>query len=344
MGLIDSLLEQNRIPDFLIRKKIASLCQQRLKELYSGTLEERQARVHNFIEDLCESPIAVNTDQANEQHYEVPAAFYKLALGKHLKYSCGYWHPGETQLEASELAMLELYCQRAQLKDGMRILELGCGWGSLTLHMAAQHPNASITGVSNSHSQRNFIMEQAKQRGLNNIQIKTCDMNDLKLNQTFDRIISIEMFEHMRNIPKLLEKLHGYLTPEGLLFIHIFVHKCQPYLFEVRDESDWMAKYFFTGGMMPSDQLYLYFQDHFALQKHWRVPGTHYAKTSEAWLKNTTDHKAEILKLFAPVYGQDQALKWWVYWRIFFMACAELWGSYDGEEWFVSHYLFQKRS
>ena len=343
MSLINILLEKNALPDSLIRFGIRRLLKQRLSELKAGNSAQRLERLHQFIQDLKSQEIALHTAEANEQHYEVPAPFYQKILGKHLKYSCGLWEPGTQTLEASEEAMLALTCQRAQLQDGQHILELGCGWGSLTLFMAAAYPNATVTAVSNSKSQREFIMAQAKARKLINLNVLTCDMNQFHIDQQFDRVVSVEMFEHMRNIPKLMARIHGFLKPGGMLFFHIFVHKNQPYLFEVRDASDWMAKHFFTGGMMPSDSLPLYFQDHFQIEHHWRLPGWHYQKTGEAWLENAKVHKQEILNLFSEVYGEAQALKWWVYWRVFFMACAELWGYANGEEWWVSHYLFRRR-
>lgn len=341
--MIDQLLEKNILPDFLIRYGIRRLLRQRLQEENRGGLEQDQAHFMKLIEELKASPIAVHTADANEQHYEVPTRFYQLCLGKHLKYSSGYWNPGVSQIDQSEADMLELTCQRAELKDGQHILELGCGWGSLSLFMAAKFPNAKITVVSNSRTQKLHIDEQAKNRGISNLTVVTADMNTFTIDQQFDRIVSVEMFEHMRNYQQLLGKLSGFLREEGKIFIHIFTHKRYAYYFDVKDDSDWMSKYFFTGGIMPSDHLLMYFQDHFKIQEHWRVNGTHYEKTSNAWLANMDSNKAEIMQIFADTYGKDQAGKWWVYWRVFYMACAELWGYDKGEEWFVSHYLFQKR-
>ena len=342
MSFSNTLLEKNLVPDQVIRKAIRRLNRRRLSELYIGNIQERQERFTEFVSTMLMSPLAVHTEEANEQHYEVPAAFFQTVLGKHLKYSCGYWPQGTSNLDDSEEAMLALTCARAQLEDGQHILELGCGWGSLTLYMASKYPNASITAVSNSSSQRAFILKQAEERGLDNVEVITCDMNAFQTDRSFDRVVSVEMFEHMRNHRALLKSIAGWLKPGGQLFVHIFVHRSYPYLFEVRDESDWMARYFFTGGMMPSDQLLLYYQEHLKIQEHWHVPGWHYQKTSEAWLERTTQKKENILAMFASVYGSEQALKWWVYWRVFFMACAELFGHQDGEEWFVSHYRFVK--
>ena len=341
--MIDALLEKNLLPDFLIRIGIRRLLKQRIKEEDMGNPEIQQHRLMSFIGELKQSPIALHTLAANEQHYEVPTTFYQLVLGKHLKYSSGYWRNGTKEIDRSEEDMLNLTCERAQLKDGQRVLELGCGWGSLSLFMAKTFPNSVFIAVSNSRTQKLFIDEQARTRGLNNLTVITADMNEFTIEDRFDRIVSVEMFEHMRNYHKLLEKIAGFLRPDGQLFVHIFTHREFAYPFEVRDKTDWMAKYFFTGGIMPSDHLLLYFSDHFKIRQHWRVSGIHYAKTSEAWLKNMDRNKSKILPLFRATYGEAEAEKWWVYWRVFFMACAELWGYREGKEWFVSHYLFERR-
>jgi cyclopropane-fatty-acyl-phospholipid synthase len=241
--------------------------------------------------------------------------------------------------------MLALTCQRAKLKDGDAILELGCGWGSLSLWMAKQYPNSRVVAVSNSRTQKQFIDARARERGLANLEIVTCDINrlDLSGHKLFDRVVSVEMFEHMRNYDTLLERVSSWMKTGATLFVHIFTHKEYAYPFEARDESDWMAKYFFTGGIMPSDDLLLYFQRDVRLVDHWQVPGTHYQLTSEAWLSNMDRKRAEVFPILEKAYGKDQATKWWVYWRVFFMSCAELWGYEGGKEWFVSHYLFEKR-
>jgi cyclopropane-fatty-acyl-phospholipid synthase len=336
-----SLLEKDKLPDSLIRKGIRDLLKERLKEENKGNPEAQQRHFMKLIEELKASPIAVNTADANAQHYEIPAQFYQWVLGKYLKYSSGYWKEGVTSIDISERDMLELTTERAELKDGQHILELGCGWGSLSLFMAAKYPNANITSVSNSHSQKAFIDEQASLRNINNLRIITADMNAFTTEDKFDRVVSVEMFEHMRNYELLMAKVADFLNPGGKLFVHIFTHKDYAYKFEVKDDTDWMSKYFFTGGIMPSDHLLLYFQKQLKIEQHWRVSGTHYQKTSEAWLQNMDARKPEILNLWQQVYGKE-ALKWWVYWRLFFMACAELWGFDNGNEWMVSHYLFVK--
>lgn len=339
----DSLLEKNKIPDALIRMQIRKLLQQRLREEKKETAELQQEHFMRLVEELKQSPIAVNTDEANEQHYEVPAAFYKLCLGRHLKYSSGYWKDGVYDLDTAERDMLLLTCERAELENGQRLLELGCGWGSLSLFMAERYPQSSFTVVSNSHSQKNFITEEAAKRSLNNLEVITADMNVFTIAKKFDRVVSVEMFEHMRNYRKLMEKAAGFLDEDGKLFVHIFTHKEFAYKFEVKDETDWMSKYFFTGGIMPSDHLLLYFNEQFSIARHWRVSGMHYSKTAEAWLKNMDASRQQVIELFEGVYGKEQAMRWVVYWRIFFMACAELWGYNNGDEWMVSHYLFNKK-
>jgi len=338
----DKLIEQNKVPDFLLRKGIRRLLKQRLEEENKGGVEAQQAHLMGLIDQLKASPIAVNTADANQQHYEVPTQFYQYCLGKNLKYSSGYWKPGVTDIDTSEDDMLELTCVRAELQNGQRVLELGCGWGSLSLYMAAKYPDSTFKVVSNSQTQKLHIDEQATARGIKNLTVTTADMNTFNIDERFDRVVSVEMFEHMRNYQLLMKKVAGWLKTEGKLFIHIFTHTTYTYLFEVKDESDWMSKYFFTGGIMPSDDLLLYFNDDLAVEKHWHVSGAHYGKTSEAWLKNMDSHKAEIIPLFEQAYGKDQAIKWWVYWRIFYMACAELWNYNKGNEWIVSHYLFHK--
>ena len=338
---IDRLLETNVLPDPLIRVGIRRLLRARLRSEKKESPEAQQ-QLMDLIEKLKQSPIAVNTPDANAQHYEVPTDFFRLVLGPHMKYSCCYWTTGTPDLGSAEEAMLRLTCERAELSDGQHILELGCGWGSLTLFMAARYPNSHITAVSNSKTQKVSIDDEARRRGLRNIDVITADMNRFETDRTFDRVVSIEMFEHMRNYQRLLQNIARWLKDDGKLFVHIFTHKEFSYLFEVKEETDWMSKYFFTGGIMPSDHLLLYFNDALRVEQHWRVSGTHYQRTAEAWLTNMDNHRTEILPILASTYGRDQGTKWWTYWRVFFMACAELWGSFSGEEWFVSHYLFTK--
>ena len=240
--------------------------------------------------------------------------------------------------------MLDLYLERAELADGQEILELGCGWGSLTLYMAERFPGSRILAVSNSASQGEHIRAEARRRGLEGVEVRTVDMNELDTDRRFDRVVSIEMFEHMRNYALLFERVTGWLQPGGKLFVHIFCHRELAYPFEVTGDDDWMARYFFTGGLMPSADLLPRFQDPLRLEEHWWIPGTHYQRTSEAWLQAMDSHRPELEPIVSEVYGEGQALRWWVYWRVFFLACAELFGYRQGSEWGVAHYRWSRAS
>jgi cyclopropane-fatty-acyl-phospholipid synthase len=338
--MIDSLLEKNLLPDWLIRIGIRRLLRQRLHEI---DRPDPAARVAQFAESLRTMPIAINTAESKEQHYEVPTAFYERCLGPRLKYSSCFYENGTETIAEAEERMLVLTCERARMADGLAILELGCGWGSLTLWMAEKYPRARITGVSHSRTQREHILAEAGRRGLANVEIITCDMNEFAITPCrFDRVVSVEMFEHMKNWPRLMANVARWLKPGGLFFAHVFTHARFAYHFEVRDESDWMSKYFFTGGMMPAHELFPRFQDDLRLVQDWKINGRHYAQTAEHWLQNMDAHRTEIMPLFIQAYGAGQAMKWWAYWRVFYLACAELWWFRDGQEWLVSHYLFRK--
>lgn len=336
------LTEQGLVPDVVIRTGIRRLLKERLAEIHVDDIERTAVLTQDFIALMDSGPIAPVPEKANEQHYEVPSAFFGEALGPHRKYSSCFWDESVATLADAEQVALEITCERAQLADGQDILELGCGWGSLTLFMASRYPAARITAVSNSNSQRTYIEAEAQQRGLANVRVITCDMNDFAVVQQFDRIVSVEMFEHMRNYRALFERVHGWLKPGGKFFMHIFVHRSTPYEFVDGGPSDWMSRHFFSGGIMPSNDLPLAFQDRLKFLKRWSWSGAHYEKTANAWLANMDARRAQILPLLAQTYGANAAEMWFHRWRIFFMACAELWGYRNGQEWFVSHYLFER--
>lgn len=288
-------------------------------------------------------PIAVETEKPKSQHYELPTSFFKLVLGKNLKYSCCYFPDKSTTLDDAEKAMLELYCQRAQIKDGQTILDVGCGWGSLSLYIAKKYKNCSVTGICNSATQKAYIEEQCRGLLLSNVEIIVADISKFDMEASFDRILSIEMFEHMKNYKELLNKISKWMKEDSLLLVHHFCHKAFAYHFEDTNDDDWITRYFFTGGTMPSANLLLYFQDDVSVVNHWLVNGTHYARTSEEWLKRMDLNSAAIKSIMESTYGKDSAIKWTVYWRTFFIAVAELFGHNNGEEWMVALFLFKKK-
>lgn len=334
-------VEQGLVPDGVVRLGIRRLLKARLAELRSDDASAAADLANAFVEEMRTSPVALVPEKANEQHYEVPAAFFGEVLGPHRKYSCCFWPEGTQTLAQAEAAALAITCERAGLADGQRILELGCGWGSLSLWMAQRYPGSRITAISNSRSQRQYIETQAIERGLDNLDVITCDMNDFDTSQRFDRVVSVEMFEHLRNWQTAFERVSQWLVPGGRFFMHVFAHRGAPYAFVERDASDWMSRHFFSGGMMPSDDLALRFQEHLRLVTHWRWSGQHYARTAEAWLHRMDSQREAISPIFESTYGAD-AQVWWTRWRLFFMSCAELFGYDKGQQWWVSHYLFEK--
>lgn len=341
---LTGLAERGLLPDALLRFGIRQQCGQRLREESDGGTEAQAARFSARIAELTDSPLALHVDAANRQHYEVPAAFFEACLGKRLKYSSCYYRTGNESLDEAEEAMLELYGERAGLADGQDILELGCGWGSLTLWMAERYPNARITAVSNSNGQRAHIQAQCRARGLRNVQVITCDVNHLDLpTRAFDRAVSIEMFEHMRNYRQLLQNIGSWLRVDGQLFVHIFVHRTLMYPFETEGDDNWMGRHFFTGGLMPAADTLLHFQHDLQLQQRWLLDGTHYQRTANHWLANQDRQRDALMPLLRQTYGDAAAPLWFQRWRMFWMACAELFGYQQGQQWLVAHYLFRPR-
>ncbi|MDM0106179.1 cyclopropane-fatty-acyl-phospholipid synthase family protein [Variovorax sp. J22R24] len=335
-------VEQGMVPDRVVRLGIRRLLKARLAELHSGDAAATAELTQAFADEIRSAELALLPGKANEQHYELPAEFFGAVLGPHRKYSSCYWPEGVDTLPDAEAAALQVTCERAGLVDGQQVLELGCGWGSLTLWMAERYPLSLITAVSNSHAQREYIEAQAIERGLCNVCVITRDFNDFDTAERFDRIVSIEMFEHLRNWPRAFAHVARWLRPHGRFFLHVFAHREAPYPFVERDASDWMSKHFFSGGMMPSDDLALHFQDHLRLARRWRWDGTHYQRTAEAWLRQMDERRSELWPLFGGIYG-DEAGAWWMRWRLFFMSVSELFGYDAGRQWWVGHYLFEKR-
>jgi cyclopropane-fatty-acyl-phospholipid synthase len=323
------------VPDGLVRSAIRANCARRLRTERRGGLARQQA----FVEQLRCSPIAEQVEKPNEQHYELPADFFQLVLGPRLKYSCCYWPEGVGTIAEAEEAMLSLTCERAGVENGMELLDLGCGWGSLSFWLAERYPAARILAVSNSGVPRAFIAREAARRGIRNLEVLTADANVFDTDRRFDRVISVEMLEHMRNYEELFARIASWLGPDGGFFVHVFSHRRFAYPYT----SSWMARRFFTAGTMPSHDLLLEFQRDLRLVDRWTVDGRHYARSSEAWLGQLDERRDLVLPVLAAAYGPRQAKRWFAHWRIFFMACAELWGYNGGREWLVSHYLFRPR-
>ncbi len=340
-----SAMEKGHIPDPAIRFGVRQLLKKRLEELNVGGLSDKQAAFQKYVSGLKNGPLAIFTQKANEQHYELPPGFFLYSLGKNLKYSCCYWDKNTKTLDEAEDLALDITMKRAEIQDGMRILELGCGWGSLSLAMAKRFPKSQIVSVSNSAPQKAFIDGEAKKHGLTNLMILTRDVSKLETLAVefpnFDRVVSVEMFEHFKNYGMLLQKISDVLTPDGKLFVHIFTHKDYAYPFETEGEDNWMGKYFFTGGQMPSHNLLYAFQDDLTLQESWVWDGEHYEKTCNAWLAKMDENSVIIRKIFDQTYGKE-GLQWFNRWRVFYISCAELFGYDKGQQWAVSHYLFKK--
>jgi cyclopropane-fatty-acyl-phospholipid synthase len=329
--VVDGLIESGRVPDPFLRLGIRANLALRLAREHRKGIDAKRA----FVETLRDSPIALEVEKPNEQHYELPAKFFQLVLGPRLKYSSCLWGPETKTLAAAEEGMLGLTCDRASVEDGMTLLDLGCGWGSLTLWLAEQYPSSRIVAVSNSRVQREFL----EPRCPDNVEIVTADVNDWQPEERFDRILSVEMLEHISNYERLFARIANWLEPGGLFFAHVFSHRRYAYAYE----DTWMARKFFTAGNMPSDDLFLHFQRDLACRSHWCLSGRHYAKTGDAWLERLDANAAEARAVLATGYGEQDADAWLANWRVFFLACAELWGYRNGREWIVSHYLFESR-
>ncbi len=342
MSLALACTERGVVPDPLLRAGIRRLVASRKAALAPLDTERAGAAVEAFVREMDGAEIAPVPQLANAQHYEVPAEFFGLVLGPHRKYSSCWWPAGVTSLAEAEAAALGETCDRAGLANGQDVLELGCGWGSLTLWMASRYPRSRITAVSNSASQRTWIESEARMRGLANVSVVTADMNAFGTGRAFDRVVSVEMFEHMRNWRALFARVHGWLRPGGRFFLHVFCHRAVPYAFADAGPADWMSRHFFSGGIMPSDELAARFQDRLRLLARWRWGGGHYERTAQAWLANLDRRRGRALEVLGGCYGRQAAPLWLQRWRMFFMACAGLFGHAGGQEWWVGHYLFER--
>jgi cyclopropane-fatty-acyl-phospholipid synthase len=342
--LLVAAAESGRLPDRLLRLGIGGMLSMRRRELRAPGFEAAFAAKLAFLAAQRSAPIALATARANEQHYGLPPAFFESVLGPHLKYSCALWDEGVHTLAAAEARMLAVTCARARIADGMSVLDLGCGWGSLALYVAERFPLCRVLAVSNAKPQAEFILRRAAERGLVNLDVCTSDVNGFDPGRRFDRVISVEMFEHVRNHEALLARIADWLRPKGRLFVHHFCHRDAAYAYETEGAANWMGRHFFTGGMMPSEDLLLRTQRDLMVEAQWRVSGLHYAQTSEAWLANLDARPGAVDAALADAYGAEAAPRWRQRWRLFFLACAELFGARGGQEWFVTHVRMAPRT
>jgi cyclopropane-fatty-acyl-phospholipid synthase len=336
------LAERGGVPDAVLRRAIRMRVARRIRIESAGGVEGQSERLRALIAASDRGEIAVATHAANLQHYEVPADFFRLCLGPRRKYSCALWGPGIDTLAAADEAMLALTAERAQLSDGQEVLDLGCGWGSLALWIAERYPNTRVTAVSNSASQREYIEAAASAAGFGNVRVITADVNAFVPDRTFDRIVSIEMMEHVRNHRALLGRVAGWLRPDGRLFVHVFAHRTLAFRFDAQARSDWIGRHFFTGGTMPSDDLLPRVAQDLTLVDQWRLSGTHYARTATAWLDRLDEHRESAIAVLADRDGTRAARRQFRRWRLFFLSCEGLWGFDDGNQFIVSHYLFRR--
>jgi cyclopropane-fatty-acyl-phospholipid synthase len=337
------LAERRLLPDVLVRAGMRRVLGARLRSERARDEGSAERRLQAFVDEMRTEPIAVATDAANEQHYELPAEFFATVLGPWLKYSSGLWPAGVEDLAGSEQRMLELSCERAGLVDGMSVLDLGCGWGSLSRWIATRYPRCRVLAVSNSRTQAEFIRERCAADGIERLEVLTADMNQFATGRRFDRVLSVEMFEHMRNWEALFARVASWLEPDGRFFMHVFCHRRHAYRYSDEGPADWMARNFFTGGIMPSEDLPRRCDRDLEVIEQWRVGGLHYSRTLEAWLERMDARRDALLPLFRATYGAD-AERWFARWRMFFMACSELFRYRGGGEWFVAHTLLRPRA
>jgi cyclopropane-fatty-acyl-phospholipid synthase len=335
-----ALVERGRVPDVLVRQGIRTLLDKRLITQDKGSIEANRAALAEFAVSLGTGPVALEVGEPTRRHYGLPASFFRELLGQRMKFSCCLFPPGVDELDRAEEAMLAVTCARAGIEDGMEILDLGCGWGALTLWLAENYPGCRITAVTNTDLQREFLESLCAERGITTVHAITCDLNDFRADRTFDRVMAVELFEYLHNWREVLARIAGMLKPEGKLFVQLFSHPRFAYPYESAGEDTYLGRYFFAGGLMPSDDMLSRFQDDLLVENRWSVPGIHYRKTADAWLARLDSRKTVVLPILREVHGSEASV-WLQRWRLFFMACSEMWGYRNGEEWGVSHYLLR---